>query len=254
MIKDFNNFKNKNLKPPIRSIKEEYYYASNDNISWWRVLENSYNDEVTITRSKTKSSNIYDSLIAEIQSYMRNRVRVTGYNGLSNGEWDDLTSECIMNWKKRFDYDWVSGNSGDVICKSFYKTIVYSSMDEVTLLDRCIQDVTQRPGILQEAWKKAGNSELNNWANEYAKRWINNMKLFVDLIEEDWSFVNTFKDYKNKEVLKLIYPSQVDDLYKILGGSEITGDVEKKRYIKILYVLNKIRKNDVEAMKLLKKG
>ena len=252
MIKDFNNFKNENLKYPLRSIKEEYYYSPNDNISWWRVLENSYNDELTITRSKTESSNIYDSLIAEIQSYMRNKVAVTGYNGLSNGEWTDLTSECIMNWKKRFDYEWEGGNSGDVICKSFYKTIVYSSMDHVTLLDRCIQDVTQRPGILQEAWKKAGNSELNNWANQYSLQWINNMNLFVDLIEEDWSFVNTFKDYKNKEVLKLIYPSQVDELYKTLGGQDITVDDGRVRYTKILYVLNQIRKKDVEAMKLLK--
>jgi len=253
MIKDFNNFKNENLKSPLRSIKEEYYYASNDDISWWRVLENSYNDELTITRSKTKSSNIYDSLIAEIQSYMRNRIRVTGYGGLSNGEWDDLTSKCIMNWKKRFDYKWEGGNSGDVICKSFYKTIVYSSMDYVTLLGRCIQDVTQRPGILQEAWEKKGNSELNNWANEYAKQWINNMNLFVDLTEENLGFVNTFKDYKNKEVLKLIYPGQVDNLYKILGGEEIKSDDGKVRYTKILYVLNQIRKEDVEAMKLLKK-
>jgi hypothetical protein len=79
------------------------------------------------------------------------------------------------------------------------------------------------------------------------------MNLFVDLIEEDWSFVNTFKDYKNKEVLKLIYPGQVDDLYKILKGPVITGDVGKTRYGKILYVLNQIRKEDVEAMKLLKK-
>lgn len=253
MIKDFSSFKQKRYS----LLNEEYYY-SNDSISWWRVLESSPipNDQSTITRDQTKSNDVYVPLIQEIQDYMGAVIRNTGYNGLSHGTWDSLTSKSIENWKKGFkNFKWEGGNGGDVICKSFYKTLVYGSKTELTLLDRCIQDVSQRPKILQEAWEIDGDSKgWNKWANGYAKMWIDNMSDFQALCKINWSGVNSFKGYKefgiDQDFLNKICPGQIESIYlKIPGKNKLDLKPFQANYLMLIEVLNHIRGLDIKVIK-----
>jgi hypothetical protein len=257
MIKDFNNFKNKNLKHSLRSIKEEYYYASNDDISWWRVLEDSPipNTKSTITKEETKSNDKYVPLIEEIQDYMGSVIRHTGYNGVPHGTWDSLTSKSIENWKNGFkNFNWEGGNGGDVICKSFYKTLVFGSKTELTLLDRCIQDVSQRPKILQEAWEKDGDSKgWNRWANGYAKSWVDDMSDFHKLCKINWSGVNSFKRYEelgiNIDFLNKICPGQIESIYlKIPGKKKLDGKPFQVNFLMLIEVLNHVRYLDINVI------
>jgi hypothetical protein len=252
MIKDFSSFR----KRGYSYLKEEYYY-SDDSISWWRVLESSPipNDQTTITKDQTKSNyGKYERLISEIQQYLSSVITITRYNGNYHGNWDTLTSRGISLWKKAFNgFKWDGEDSGDIICKSFYKTLVYGSVDEVTLLDRCIQDVSQRPRILQEAWKNNGDKQnLNAWANKYAKSLVDHMDDFEKLCRIDWSYVNSFKDQvDDKDFLNKICPGDIEKIY--LGTMKKprldSGKPYQKQFLMLISVLNYIRRKDVEVIK-----
>lgn len=251
MIKDFSSFR----KRGYSYLKEEYYY-SDDSISWWRVFDNSPipNDQSTITKNQTRSNGVYQPLIEEIQQYLRAVQAITRYNGGVHGGWDTYTSRGIGLWKKAFNgFEWEGGDSGDTICKSFYKTLVYGSSDNITLLDRCIQDVSQRPRILQEAWDKNVDKQgLNAWANEYAKSWVDHMDDFEKLCRIDWSYVNSFEDQaEDKDFLDKICPGDIEKIYldTMKKPKLDSGKPYQKQFKMLISVLNYIRKKDIDVIK-----
>jgi len=226
------------------------------NTSWWRIGPSEMNDKTFITEDDAYTDpTMYSGLIKEIQRELLNQLDRSGFNQNVNGSWNSYTSKAIQRFKDVKGYEWESGPGGDSICRSFYKTLVYGSMDEVTLLSRCIADVCQRPRILQEAWEKNGDKQnLNAWANAYSKSWVDHMDDFQKLCRIDWQHVNSFENYKklgiDEEFLTKICPSDISSIYFKLFNKKPEGGTKLDQNYKILLaVINEIRRQDAIVIK-----
>ncbi|NBP56610.1 hypothetical protein EBU71_08780 [bacterium] len=231
--------------------------------SWWRVSNSPLNNQDIITKEQIDGSankSEERDILTEIQDYMRFYASITEYTDSAFGVWGPPTSEGIVNFKKNFKkYDWECGSGGDKISKSFYKALVYSSGKRIGLFDRMIQDISQRPPILQKAWESAPSSlqPLNEWANSFSKSMIGDMGMFSKICVIDWDRVDTFEGI-DPGIINKVFTKGLKKVYSILP----TLSEERRKSIKdksslhesfqmCLEVFNYIRKKDREMLNKL---
>jgi hypothetical protein len=188
------------------------------NTSWWRIGKDQINLQTFVTQVEAQGNfPLYKGLVAEIQRNLLDDVDRTGFNQLSNGYWNDDTSNGIKKAKAVSGYQWESGSDGDKICRSFYKFLCYNSSTEFELFDRIVLEVCQRPRIIQKAYEKYGDvndKTLNNYLNEYSK-WIQKENLFRQFSDIEWDRRSSFNNIK-QDIVKKIYTEGIDKCYKDL--------------------------------------
>ena len=231
--------------------------------SWWRIGRDEINQQTFVTQVEAQGNfPLYKGLVAEIQRNLLNDVDRTGFNQLSNGYWNDDTSNGIKKAKANLKYGWESGPDGDKICRSFYKFLCYNSSTEFELFDRVVLEVCQRPRIIQKAYEKYGDGSdkiLNNHLNAYSI-YIQKENLFGKFSDIEWDRRSSFNNIK-RDIVDAIYREGIDKCYTDMGETPqdlramTEADQNRELFKRMKFVFKRARNRDKNLLsRILKEG